>query len=79
MSVVQFTLLTVFFLNLYTSILITMSCTYVVASDQNEFEQKIEILASKGPLMDATYNPDGNMICQLGKLFYCLYYLLNMP
>ncbi|XP_013174089.1 PREDICTED: uncharacterized protein LOC106122580 isoform X1 [Papilio xuthus] len=67
MSVVQFTLLTVFFLNLYTSILITMSCTYVVASDENEFEQRIEILAAKGPLMEATYNPDGNMICQLGS------------
>ncbi|XP_068626724.1 uncharacterized protein [Battus philenor] len=67
MCVVQFTLLTIFFLNLYTSILITISCTYVKASDQNEFNKRLDILSKKGPLMASIYNPEGNMICHLGS------------
>ncbi|CAH2085436.1 unnamed protein product [Euphydryas editha] len=67
MSVVQFLLLTLFFLNLYTSILITMTCRYVVAYDNYDFFRKIEKLSLRGPFMKTTYNPDGNMICKLGS------------
>ncbi|RVE53569.1 hypothetical protein evm_001710 [Chilo suppressalis] len=67
MSVVQFLLLTLFFLNLYGSILITMSCRYVRASNPENFAHKISHLSLKGPYMDTTFNPNGNMICHRGS------------
>ncbi|XP_050349519.1 uncharacterized protein LOC126772954 [Nymphalis io] len=67
MSVVQFLLLTLFFLNLYTSILITLTCRYVVGYDKDDFLRKLEKLSLRGPFMTTTYNPDGNMICKLGS------------
>lgn len=68
MSVVQFLLFTLFFLNLYTSILITMTCRFVRASDQDEFLRRVEKLSLKGPFMKTAYNSEGNMICQAGKV-----------
>ncbi|KAM3966948.1 uncharacterized protein ACR2FA_011829 [Aphomia sociella] len=67
MSVVQFLLLTIFFLNLYTSILITISCRYVVASDPHDFTRRISELSLRKPFMNTTYHPEGNMICQRGS------------
>ncbi|XP_045767715.1 uncharacterized protein LOC123869033 isoform X1 [Maniola jurtina] len=67
MSVVQFLLLTLFFLNLYTSILITMTCRYVVAYDYDDFAKKVEKLSLAGPYMKTTYNLRGNMICKEGS------------
>nr|XP_026485505.1 uncharacterized protein LOC113393027 isoform X2 [Vanessa tameamea] len=67
MSVVQFLLLTLFVLNFYTSILITLTCRYVIAYDKDDFLRKLEKLSLRGPFMKTTYNPDGNMICKLGS------------
>ncbi|KAI8420830.1 hypothetical protein MSG28_008031 [Choristoneura fumiferana] len=67
MSVVQFTLLMLFFLNLYTSILITLSCRYVVASSSHDLKAKIASISLKGPYMESMYLPGGNMICQQGS------------
>ncbi|CAH0723679.1 unnamed protein product, partial [Brenthis ino] len=67
MSVVQFLLLTLFFLNLYTSILITMSCRYIVAYDNDDFVRKLKTLSLHGPYMETTFNPEGNMVCKLGS------------
>ncbi|XP_039750920.1 uncharacterized protein LOC120627130 isoform X2 [Pararge aegeria] len=67
MSVVQFLLLTLFFLNLYTSILMTMTCRYVVAYDNDDFVTKLEKLSLAGPYMKTTYNLRGNMICKQGS------------
>nr|XP_034828736.1 uncharacterized protein LOC117986036 isoform X4 [Maniola hyperantus] len=67
MSVVQFFLLTLFFLNLYTSILITMTCRYVFAYDYDDFAKKLDKLSLAGPYMKTTYNLRGNMICKEGS------------
>ncbi|XP_053605424.1 uncharacterized protein LOC128672350 isoform X1 [Plodia interpunctella] len=67
MSVVQFLIVTLFFLNLYTSILIILSCRYVIAPDEHEFKRKLLTLSLRGPYMNATYHPNGNMICALGS------------
>lgn len=68
MSVLHFLLLTLFFLNLYTSILITLTCRYVIASDSNDFLHKSAQLSLEGPYMSTSFNPNGNMICRRGKL-----------
>ncbi|XP_059058535.1 uncharacterized protein LOC131851991 isoform X1 [Achroia grisella] len=67
MSVVQFLLLSLFFLNLYASILIRISCRYIVASDSHDFTRRISSLSLEGPYINSTYHPDGNMICQRGS------------
>ncbi|XP_072950048.1 uncharacterized protein [Epargyreus clarus] len=67
MSVVQFLLLTIFFLNLYTSILIAWSCTYVTATSNEDFILRLEALGIQGPMMRTKYNPEGNMVCRLGS------------
>ncbi|XP_028170550.1 uncharacterized protein LOC114360170 [Ostrinia furnacalis] len=67
MSVVQFFLLTIFFLNLYASMLITMSCRYVIASNADDFEDRISRLSLIGPYMNTTYHPEGCMVCQRGS------------
>ncbi|XP_050665501.1 potassium voltage-gated channel protein eag-like [Leptidea sinapis] len=67
MSVVQFLLLTLFFLNLYTSILISMSCQYIIAYDEEDFNRKVTSMARNGPLMESVFHPAGNMICRAGS------------
>ncbi|XP_045496927.1 uncharacterized protein LOC123695204 [Colias croceus] len=67
MSVVQFLLLTLFFLNLFASILITMSCRFIVAYDQEDFIRRLNNHTVTGPFMDTVFNPGGNMVCQLGS------------
>lgn len=67
MSVLHFLLLTLFFLNLYTSILIILTCRYVVSTDATDFLRKAAKLSLKGPYMATVYHPDGNMVCQRGK------------
>ena len=69
MSVVQFLLLTLFFLNLYTSVLIIMSCRYIIAYDNDDFLGKIRQLSVDGHYMETKFHPDGNMVCKLGILF----------
>lgn len=70
MSVVHFLLLTLFFLNLYTTVLITLSCRFVHADDPEDFEYKLSKLPKKVPYMKTTFHPDGNMVCQEGKYEY---------
>lgn len=72
MSVVHFLLLTLFFFNLYASILITLSCRYVIASDPDDFARIIEKLSQNGVYKKATFQPSGNMICLEGS--YSLQY-----
>ncbi|KAG7309661.1 hypothetical protein JYU34_004149 [Plutella xylostella] len=67
MSVLQFFLLTLFFLNFYTSVLLTLTCRYVQAKDKNDFVDKVSNLSLSGQYMFADYNPEGNMICKLGS------------
>nr|XP_037867571.1 uncharacterized protein LOC101747086 isoform X1 [Bombyx mori] len=67
MSVVQFFLLTLFFLNLYASILIMLSCTYVIGTDINDYSVKINRLQSLEKYVKSEYNPDGNMACLRGS------------
>lgn len=66
-SVLQFLILTLFFLNLYTCILMTMTCQYVKASSVDDFELRLKSLSIKGPYIEANFKHEGNMICQLGK------------
>ncbi|XP_037296930.1 uncharacterized protein LOC115445031 isoform X2 [Manduca sexta] len=73
MSVVQFLLLTLFFLNLYTSILIMLSCRYVIASDYDDFKRQISQLSLEGPYMTTKYHQDGNMICQRAYILRDVY------
>lgn len=67
MSVVHFLLLTLFFLNFYTSLLITLSCRYVKADDPEEFEYIISKLSQKASYMKTNFHPNGNMVCLEGK------------
>ncbi|CAG9579751.1 unnamed protein product [Danaus chrysippus] len=68
MSVLQFFLLTIFFLNLYTSILLTMTCRYVTANDEDDFVRKVHKLSVlSGPYIKTQYNPGGNIICKVGS------------
>uniref|UniRef100_A0A2A4JMM9 Cyclic nucleotide-binding domain-containing protein n=1 Tax=Heliothis virescens TaxID=7102 RepID=A0A2A4JMM9_HELVI len=67
MSVVHFLLLTLFFWNLYTSLLIALSCRYVVADDAEDFELKVSILSKRLPYMKTKFHPDGNMVCLEGS------------
>ncbi|XP_049871178.1 uncharacterized protein LOC126370383 [Pectinophora gossypiella] len=67
MSVVQFLMLTLFFLNLYTCILITFSCRYVIGVDEDDFKHKVSMLSLRKPYRPAVFHPDGSMICQLGS------------
>ncbi|CAG9122543.1 unnamed protein product [Plutella xylostella] len=67
MSVLQFFLLTLFFLNFYTSVLLTLTCRYVQATDKHDFVDKVSNLSLSGQYMFADYNPEGNMICKLGS------------
>lgn len=79
MSVVQFILLMLFFLNLYTSLLITLSCRYVVATNAHDLEAKIASISLKGPYMKYIHLPGGNMICQQGNNYpqvLCLFQLV---
>ncbi|KAJ8719060.1 hypothetical protein PYW07_016616 [Mythimna separata] len=66
MSVVHFLLLTLFFLNLYTSLLVTLSCRYVKADDPEDFAVKVSRLPQKIPYLKTAFHPDGNMVCQEG-------------
>ncbi|XP_075976271.1 uncharacterized protein LOC142976664 [Anticarsia gemmatalis] len=67
MSVVHFLLLTLFFLNLYACILLSMSCTYVLASDAEDFEILLERFRKQMPIMNTVFHPDGNMVCHEGS------------
>lgn len=67
MSVVQFFLLTLFFLHLHSSILIMLSCRYIIALDFEDFSNRVSMLSLEGPYMATTYHADGNMVCQKGK------------
>ncbi|XP_061704790.1 uncharacterized protein LOC133516091 isoform X3 [Cydia pomonella] len=67
MSVVQFILLMLFFLNLYTSLIIMMSCRFVIASNAHDFAVILKNLTLKGPLLDTVFYPAGNMICKKGS------------
>ncbi|KAJ0177846.1 hypothetical protein K1T71_006719 [Dendrolimus kikuchii] len=67
MSVVHFLVLTLFFLNLYTSILISVTCRYIIASDAEDFTRRVSQLSLPGPYMDSIYNQGGNMICRRGS------------
>ncbi|KAG6441233.1 hypothetical protein O3G_MSEX001758 [Manduca sexta] len=78
MSVVQFLLLTLFFLNLYTSILIMLSCRYVIASDYDDFKRQISQLSLEGPYMTTKYHQDGNMICQRASWIDSAYILRDV-
>ncbi|KAL4707314.1 hypothetical protein ACJJTC_019852 [Scirpophaga incertulas] len=64
MSVVQCALLTIVFLNIYASVLIIMTCRYVVAVDSNEFKRKISRLSLNGPYMNSSFDFGGSMVCQ---------------
>lgn len=78
MSVLQFFLLTLFFLNFYTSVLLTLTCRYVQATDKHDFVDKVSNLSLSGQYMFADYNPEGNMICKLGKsLIYFQFNFIN--
>ncbi|KOB77802.1 putative tetrameric potassium-selective cyclic nucleotide gated channel [Operophtera brumata] len=64
MSVFYFILLTLFFLNLYTSVLITLTCRYVRASDPNDFTHKASQLSLEGPYMKTISAGFGDIIAQ---------------
>lgn len=67
MSVVHFLLLTLFFLNLYASVMITSSCTYVTAKDADEFEHIMARLSVPKPYIKATFHSKGNIVCLEGR------------
>ncbi|KAF9821790.1 hypothetical protein SFRURICE_001901, partial [Spodoptera frugiperda] len=67
MSVVHFLLITLFFLNLYTCLLITLSCRYVKANDPEDFEYKIKRISGTIPYLNTTFHPGGNMVCLVGS------------
>ncbi|XP_063543200.1 uncharacterized protein LOC134751681 [Cydia strobilella] len=67
MSVVQFIILMLFFLNFYTSLIIMMSCRFVIASNAHDFTVLLKNLTLPGPLLDTVFYPGGNMICKKGS------------
>ncbi|KAI5644539.1 cyclic nucleotide-binding domain-containing protein [Phthorimaea operculella] len=67
MSVLQFLFVTIYILNLYSCILIILSCRFVLATGPEDFDKRISRLPLQGPLRETVYHPDGNMICHAGS------------
>ncbi|XP_041968067.1 uncharacterized protein LOC121725268 [Aricia agestis] len=68
MSVVQFFLLTIFFLNLYASTLIMLTCKYVLGTDKNQFTKTIaKFLLENRNYKIPEYRKGQSMICLKGS------------